>query len=465
MAQWDLNCIRIEKHNKSCVIFIHGFQGDSSGTWGDFPQLLSANPVMSRWDVLSFGYQSNLAPDLLGIWEGDPDIRTIGHSLGTFARTHVVGNYGALAIIAHSMGGLAVQRALLDDSDLRKIADKVILFGTPSFGLIKAWPFRLPILRQLNRQVSDMGKGSKFICSLREDWSTLFDTTPPFGFLAVAGDSDEFVTQSASISKFPDEQCEVVPGNHLEIVKPSKEDDASLCLAIDFICGTKSHKGQYDSSALALERRNFQQVIEQLEPNRDRLDRHALVDLALAMDALGKREDAINVLADAKRLGTDAMGVLAGRHKRNWIKERVEEEAQKALELYDEAYRIALTNDDAAQGYYHGINVAFLELIYEKNRSKAREIAREVLELCTRATDDELPQDRMWRLVTEAEAYLILGNIDTALERYRQALEGTPKPKPWQFLSTSRQAMLIVDNIGEEQDAERLVELFSGDHA
>jgi hypothetical protein len=68
----------------------------------------------------------------------------------------------------------------------------------------------------------------------------------------------------------------------------------------------------------------------------------------------------------------------------------------------------------------------------------------------------------MWRVATEGEANLILGNIDTALECYKQAFEGPPKPKPWQFTSTSQQALRIADQLGNEQIAQGLLNLFAG---
>jgi len=462
MAEWKLDITRQEDTNKGCIIFIHGFQGGPTTTWGDFPKLLANNPDMDGWNIVSFGFKSNLSPNLTGICGGDLYIQMIGRSLSSFSRSNWATKYEALTIIAHSVGGLAVQSALVEDVEFREKVDKVILFGTPSFGLIKAWPFRLPILRVLNKQVRDMAKGSHFIRNLRSNWTKLFGETPPFDFLSVGGTTDEFVPQTASISGFPDKQCDVVPGNHFEIVKPTTTEDASLGVVIDFINGQKVHYGQYTASALALERRNFQGIINRLHNNRNRLDRQALITLALALDAVNRRKDAINVLADAKRLGTDAMGVLAGRHKRNWIHDRIEDEANTALSLYQDAYKTAEAKGDHAQAFYHGINVAFLELIFKDNKSEARHISKRVIEHCALAKGDESANNRMWRLATEGEANLILENVDTALIQYRQALEGPPKPKPWQFLSTSQQGLRIADHLADNKIAESLLNLFSG---
>ena len=76
------------------------------------------------------------------------------------------------------------------------------------------------------------------------------------------------------------------------------------------------------------------------------------------------------------------------------------------------------------------------------------------------ARTNELPEARMWRLATEGEANLVLGNSELSLQRYEQALAGPPKPKPGQFTSTSQQALRIADQLGDEEIARRLLELF-----
>jgi len=465
MAEWRSNIIRQTPGNKACVIFIHGFNGDQTATWASFPDLLCQNSAIDDWDILSFGYDTNLAPSSLGIWEGNPSIQTIADSLRTFARTSNASQYQALIFIAHSMGGLAVQRALLDEDAFAQKVDKVILFGTPSFGLVKAEVFQLPILNKLYHQVSDMGRTSVFITSLRSDWNERFGDFPPFGFLAVAGTKDVFVPRTASIAGFPENLCAVVPGNHLDIVKPGNVTDASVGVVINFIREDDAFRGYWGTASLALERREFQKVVDQLGPNRTKLDSHALVDLALALDGLGKRDEAMNVLTDAQPQGGDAMGVLAGRHKRNWIEERLDFEARSALDLYREAYVMAQGKGDAAQAYYHGINLAFLALVYEFDLAKAQDLAQQVLGHCAQAKRNELnefPDDRMWRLATEGEANLILRHADRALCCYKSMLDGPPKPKPWQFTSTCHQAFCIADKLGDEKIVKSLFNLFTG---
>jgi pimeloyl-ACP methyl ester carboxylesterase len=467
MATWQINEIRKTPGNKACIIFIHGFNGHTTFTWGRFPDLLCHEPAINGWDVVCFGYKSSLAPDIAGIWTGKPRIQTIARSLRTFIDTSFSSSYDALTLIAHSMGGLVVQRALLDEETLTQKVDKVLLFGTPSFGLSKAWLFQLPIMKTLFRQPRDMGKNSTFIKTLRKDWLEKFGKVIPFDFLTVAGSEDQFVPMSASIDGFPEHQWKVVKGNHSTIVALEKTGDASLDVAISFIAKKEKYKNSWKSSDLALERREFHRVISQLKKNRKRLDSLALVTLALAYEGLGRRAEAIEVLGDARRHGTDAMGVLAGRYKRNWLQERIDDDARTAFDLYSEAYELCRSDrSKAAQSFYHGINLAFLSLIYNNDLGRARDIARQVLQHCADAKLNEIkhtPEDIMWRRATEGEAHLILRNFDAAIEHYTSMLQGPPKPDPWQLTSTVQQAKLIADKLGDEPLAQSLLKLFSGD--
>jgi pimeloyl-ACP methyl ester carboxylesterase len=169
----------------AAVIFVHGFTGRPEDTWKSFAELLANESAVKGWDLFSV----NLRIDLTGTWSADPEIDRVADLLATTVAVKPLARYEALAIIAHSMGGLAVQRAVLNSGDPRARVQHVILFGTPSGGLTKA-----RLVWRLKRQLRDMAKGGAFITKLREDWSAQFGSTMPFQFTAVAGENDEFPT-------------------------------------------------------------------------------------------------------------------------------------------------------------------------------------------------------------------------------------------------------------------------------
>lgn len=452
------------ENNGAAIVLIHGFSGDAAETWGRFPALLASDQRINSWDIYCLGYSSRLSIDLVGLWSADPELDKIALYLRTDMRHSDLAQYKALALIAHSMGGLVVQRALLDDKDLRARVSHVFLFGTPSNGLAKA-----SFLTFLKRQVRDMAHDSPFIKGLREQWRQQFSAklgkSLPFKFLAVAGDRDEFVPGVSSIGPFPQddypEAVAVVLGNHLQIVKPESANDLSVQLVVSGLVGQAAPSGPRSSADVAIESRDFQRAVELLEPHRDELDDTAFAKLVLALENIGRQQDAIRLLEQQKRKSTDVMGVLAGRLKRRWLVERRAADAERARELYATAFQTAEAANDSEQAYYHGINVAFMDLAYGKDLNATREMARKVLAHCANAAaKTQTSENKRWRLATEGQAHLLLGETEAALQSYHEAVQ--LKPKPRELASTYEQTVLVTGLVGDEELAKRLETIFRG---
>lgn len=433
----------------TAIVFIHGFSGNPSATWGRFPDYLLADPVLGGWDVYSLGYTSRLSPDFRGIWSGNPSISTIASYLYTRAYAGKLDRYRALAFIAHSMGGLVVQRALLNHDDLRGRTSHVFLFGTPSDGLKKAGWFKW-----FKRQVDDMAAGGAFIRQLREDWQRTWPKQPPPRFWTVAGDADEFVPASSSLGPFPDDHRLVVPGNHLEIVKPSKPDHLSVRVVRQGIQGGAAVAGPWNTASVALQMLDFKKAVATLAPHADELDDAHLVQLAIALEGLGEADKALEVLEAAGRRGTDARGVLAGRLKRRWIAEGRKRDYDRALEIYRTAYEEAAAQGDHGQALYHGINVCFMLAAGGGPQPKIEAMARQVLQHC-----DAAPSD-FWCLGTQGEARLYLGQEEEALAAYRAAVETTPAPEPWQIKSMHSQASQLAAVLNQDALLSEINQIF-----
>lgn len=458
---------------KAAVVFVHGFTGKATETWGDFPKHLGGLPQLKEWDLKAFGYDTSMKPDLAGIWSGDPKIQTVADELRRCLQIDLA-KYKALVLVAHSMGGLVVQRALADDAAAKKKqfmnrVTAVVNFGAPSGGLKKASVFRLPILRFLKRQIADMDAGGEFITKLRKDWRTAFGGGTPFYFAACGGASDEFVPIGSSLEPFPAEQTHVVPGNHLTIVKPDDAKHPSVVMVARAVEGP-DHDGAdptpspAESARRAVEASRFKEVVEWLEPTINDLSGDDLVNLALAYDATGRRKEAVALLqGQGGKAGTDALGVLGGRYKREWLLTRKNSAGEKAAELYRSAYATAVKAADWPQAYYLGINVAFLQLLLEKDPAKARKTAEKVLGHCDSATIEERPGDKKWRLATQGEALLLLGKTGEALQRYADALACKPELNLRERGSMYRQAVLVADALGDTVAFEELRKLLGRD--
>ncbi len=433
----------------TAVVFIHGFAGDPAKTWGRFPNLLGEVSALEQWDIFSLGYSTNLAPDIRGVWTADPAIATLATYLLTRAGVAPLKDYKALALIAHSMGGLVVQRALIDDRAFSARISHLLLFGTPSAGLKKAGFFKF-----FKSQVGDMAADGAFISDLRGRWTGRFGSGHAFKFWTAAGDRDVFVPPESSLLPFAEKERLVVLGDHLEIVKPTDGSSMSVQVTVDGILGGAAPGGPWNAARVAVESQEFQRAIDLLLPHAGELDDRHLVELALALESVGRRDEALDVLQSHASKDTDVRGVLAGRLKRRWEAEGRKADAESALAEYHAAYETSVKAGKEGQALYHGINVAFMELAYANDANAARKMASDVMRHCGNS-----PRD-YWCVATEAEARLYLGQVQEALEAYREAVASRPTPAPRQLQSTYTQASWVVGIVGDEDAQSELDKVF-----
>ncbi len=434
------------------LVYLHGFSGDPVKTWGQFPNFVAADHHLSDWDIFSIGYTTRLIPDIVGLWSADAPLDRLVELFFAATTYSSLGAYKTLAFTAHSMGGLILQRALLDHRELSDRTSHVVLYGTPSRGLSKAGRFSF-----LKRQVRDMADSSEFITTLRSRWEAEFEPNAPFQFTSVAGDQDEFVPSASSLDPFPPSCRVVVPGNHLDIVKPSKATCLSVQLLLKSLIGEAPESGPRNAAAIALESRDFVRAVRLLEGHESELDANGLVQLAPALEGTGRQEEAIAVLERQVGGETDPMGVLAGRLKRRWLAGHRRADAECALALYRKAYQLSSAKNDSDQAYYHGINVAFMELAYGSDHEAAKTMALQVLGHCA------LARKTAWRLATEGEANLVMGETNVALQRYEEAISLRVNPR--EVTSMFQQALRVADLVGDDTAAAKLTKMYRGEEA
>ena len=442
--QGTLNTIRSRPDCERAVVFLHGFSGNRDDTWDRLPGLLGT--VVADWDIYTLGYATTLRPDFLGVWSADPDLPILATMLKTQASIDPLRHYRSLALVAHSMGGLVVQRALVDAPELADRTENVVLFGTPSAGLRKAsW------LVFWKRQLRNMANGSEFIVTLRQDWAVRFGPEMGFDLMVVAGEQDQFVPPRSSLAPFPREFWHVVPGNHLSMVQVADTDSPSVRLLMSALSDAPVADEATAPLALAAEIPDAA-TSKLIEARGDGMSPQDVVRAALALEQNGKRDEAMALLHRYQALGTDVQGTLAGRIKRMWIENEDISFAQHALALYQEGLDEARKVGVASQICYHSINVAFLEFVAFDRVERAREMAQLALE------NASLAEESAWRIATQAESNLYLGHHDLALELYRRML--TFEAEQWQYTSTAFQAGQIASKLNDSQLADRLEEIF-----
>jgi pimeloyl-ACP methyl ester carboxylesterase len=440
--------------NHAAVIFVHGFHGDATATWASFIAQLLGDYRLNDWDIYSVGYPTNLSIDL-PIWTSDPDIKLCATGLVTKLRHAPLDRYKAITIVAHSMGGLVVQRALLNSEDLRTRVAHVVLFGTPSAGVSKA-----ALGARLKPQARDMCEGSRFVVELRKEWQKMIGENPPFSFTAVAGETDAFIPASSSIDPFPISQQAAVPGNHLETVRPDSIDHLSYDLLYGLLTDSRRGVSATESGRLAVERKEFGRAIELLMPGANGLDANAIVSLALALESVGRDKDAFDVIDNWNRHNEvsclDPIGVLAGRLKRRWLVSRQQKDFDRALQLYTDGLKRAEAMANHEQAYYHAINVAFLLLMSEVGDGPASPV---VADMAKRAIEHvESSHESQWTHATRGEAYLMLGNLPEGVAGYQEARRRAKTIRECD--SMHMQAVIVASRTFSEDGARSIDEVF-----
>jgi len=404
---------RNEPASNSVILFLHGFSGDAETTFGNIPQYIKEENTMNGWDMFSVGYSSDQMPSLgIGIWAAIPDITKLADFLNTTIQ-HQFARYKRIAIVAHSMGGLVLQKAILESENAaRNKIRYVLLFGTPSNGLAKAG-----IVKFWNRQLRDMASHGKFITSLRDGWRQTFPTAYPFVFKVVAGTDDEFVPTASSQQPFAKDYCKVVSGNHLTIVKPDSKTHAGYQLIISTLTDSPFIDSFSDAEAVNLLLGNYTEVVNQLLPKKDKLDKNGLAKLVFALEGMGQSKEAVNIVENSPIAAgnSDLLGIIGGRYKRNYLITYESSDAEKSWEYYIKALDIATRNNDNPQIYYLAINLAFLSLVFKEDQATMKTYAQTAL------TAADISPGNIWKPATVAEANMYLGDMEAARTNYTKA--------------------------------------------
>lgn len=447
---------------KSAIVFIHGFSGNVDRTWAKFPSFLRDNSALESWNIFGFGYPTSLLPGTPGIWSADPDLPKLALSFFTELDIPPLSECDDIAIVAHSMGGLVVERALADNSNQTQRIKHLFLFGTPSAGVNKANIMARLFGMFVGGQVLNMQANGDFITELRSDWDRVIGAAPRFQFLTIAGDKDNFVPAESALNPFPRKFRRVVAGDHLGMVKPRNAQADVVRLLVSALTQSEEPVGPSSPLRLAAETggaspEGMTIALEASRGQRHLASQEEVVEAALALDSNGQRADAMNLLERYQHLGTDVSGTLAGRIKRRWVQNGDEADALWAFGLYKTALLTAQsaveTQHTIGQIFYHAINLSYLNQVAFNKPAEAKEMAALGLKYARR----KHPAD-VWSIATEAEAWLYLGDYQEALSKYREMVALTPEK--WKLASTGQQAHQIAAKLNRADLQQQLSNIF-----
>lgn len=402
-----------EKSN-SAILFVHSFSGMASATFADVPSFLIENPQMDGWDMFPLGYSENITPEMgNNFWASINDIKRNSSYLATSLK-HKYSKYKRVAIIAHGLGGLVVQEAILGlaPEELSKISH-LILFGTPSGGLSEK------SLESLNQSgLKELSETGSYISDLRKNWKERFPSSYPFYFKTVAATNDAFVPPSSSLEPFAEQYRAFVEGDHFSMVSVTDKNNDSYSLIINALTENKFYNQFSASEEINIALGEYDEVIKKLLPSLESLDYKGLERLIFALEGADRGAEALRILENntLAKDNSNLLGIIGGRYKRKYLDSFSQEDGNSSVSYYSKGLAIAEAKNDFKQIYYLAINLAFLSILFLEDDMAMNTYAQKALEATAK---DPFPS--LWKMATIAEANIYLGNFEEAKKNYEAA--------------------------------------------
>ena len=199
------------------VLFVHTVSADPE-RWRKYSCMMAQDVRLADWDMWSFGFPTQYAGNV-------PSIQTLADLLYSRTQLPPLSDCKELVLIAHSMGGLVVQRALVDHGDLVSKVTHVFQFATPNWGLASEWlsswnPF-------LSQQLLDMKVDSPFLRNLRAQWEAKFDQLLMIKMLDAVALTDQYHPDPRLI---PHAVRRTLPGDHFSIIDADSPEHPSVTI-------------------------------------------------------------------------------------------------------------------------------------------------------------------------------------------------------------------------------------------
>lgn len=207
--------VKLVPHNHKLLILLHGWNGDSAGTWSLFPSLVANDPRLSSFDRWVVDYPTTILRRNLTIRQMSRWLNELMVMHGRYQQ------YNEIYVVAHSMGGLIAREMLLENRLARdNNAYKLLISiaspyqGADLGGLLST----LGLSRGFS---DDLRPKSAMLANLRDNWNSLRDRPPTY---CLTSPQDAVVSEDSAIFQC-DEFLRYPQWGHSEMVKPMDLDD------------------------------------------------------------------------------------------------------------------------------------------------------------------------------------------------------------------------------------------------
>jgi pimeloyl-ACP methyl ester carboxylesterase len=244
---WAYYAVRARRR---ALVFLHGFRGESIGTWSQFERLIFTNPAFREFDCFFVGYDgiyASLVSSSKRFYQFLDDL--LGPTPSSRSRLCVPDDrelpYSEVIVVAHSMGSVVVRMSLLEaDEDSQPWASNVsiVLYAPAHFGA-RVLPYIstvldntflravVPLVKYKCHPIDELKPGSPFLTSLAVKVNATLNADPSKAFLIarrVIHAHNDNVVEGRHLRFCNDPKAEWIDGNHESISKPQCNDSESM---------------------------------------------------------------------------------------------------------------------------------------------------------------------------------------------------------------------------------------------
>ncbi|PRP66498.1 caspase family protein [Nonlabens agnitus] len=410
-----------ENHGVNAAVFVHGFSGEAHKSFGEVPKLLAQDSDMDGWDLFPLGFSQNNMPEMgHDIWASSLDLQKLADNIASGIR-HKFEDYKRVALVGHSLGGLAIQMAMLQlKPEERSIISHIILMATPNKGILAKDN------KEVEKRHQNLFSTGTFIQNLRKEWNASF-STPDFTLKNAVGTDDNLVGTENSFGVFDVSSDVLVAGDHFSMVQPEDTDHDGYQLICKTLTDNTFSNKYTNKEEINLLLGDYEAVVRELWPDRKNLGNKGTRNLIFALEGLDRLDDAID-FAESQANENESLyflGLLAGRVKRRFLKYNKEKDGDRSFDLYKKAFDMAVDENNIEKQYFLAINLAFMSIVHHQDRAEMTKYAT-----LSRKRAQEDPFESIWKAATIAEASIYLADFSTAKEQYTiAAAEAGPREK------------------------------------